>query len=158
MGNKKIYVHYGHKHFDKELFKEIKNINNFVKPNGGLWASDIDAEYGWKDFVDNNNFNTEKYQDFFRFLLKDNAKVLTITNSKQLKDLPKNKNTIYQFEAPFVMLDFEELKKHYDAIEVLISAEDSYDDIGMARGLYWDLYGWDCDTLLVMNKDVVEEI
>lgn len=27
-----IYIHYGHKHFDKNLFQEIKN-RDFVKPH-----------------------------------------------------------------------------------------------------------------------------
>ncbi|MFR3519297.1 MAG: hypothetical protein ACLTT4_12785 [Coprobacillus cateniformis] len=47
------------------------------------------------------------------------------------------------------MLDFEELKRQYDAIEVNISND---------YGLYWKLYGWDCDSILVMNSDVVVEI
>ena len=37
----------------------------------------------------------------------------------------------------------------YDAILVNISND---------HNLYWALYGWDCDSLLVLNKDVVEEI
>lgn len=40
----KTYIHYGHKHFDRNLFKEIENID-FVKPKGGFWGSDINAEY-----------------------------------------------------------------------------------------------------------------
>ena len=39
-----------------------------------------------------------------------------------------------------------ELKKEYDAIEIVIDK------------LYWDLYGWDCDSILILNKEVVIEI
>lgn len=44
-------------------------------------------------------------------------------------------------------LDFEKLKEDYDAIEVLISKDSR---------LYWSLYSWDCDSLLVLNKDIIE--
>lgn len=59
------------------------------------------------------------------------------------------------FPLPFVMLDFEELAKEYDGIEVLMSEEDNL-DLAIGEGLYWELYGWDCDSLLVFNKDIVE--
>ena len=45
-------------------------------------------------------------------------------------------------------LDFEKLSKSYDVIEVNISAD---------RDLYWELYGWDCDSILVMNPSVIVE-
>lgn len=44
----KRYIHYGHKHFDKNLFMNIHN-SMFTKPNGGLWASDIKSKYSWKN-------------------------------------------------------------------------------------------------------------
>lgn len=53
------------------------------------------------------------------------------------------------FKDIFIALDFEEIKKEYDAIEVLISEDDQ---------LYWDLYGWDCDSLLILNKDIIKEL
>ena len=46
-------------------------------------------------------------------------------------------------------LDFEKLSKEYDAIEVFISKDEQ---------LYWDLYGWDCDSILIMNSDIIEEV
>ena len=49
----------------------------------------------------------------------------------------------------------EELAKEYDGIEVLMSEEDNL-DLAIGEGLYWELYGWDCDSLLVFNKDIVE--
>lgn len=51
--------------------------------------------------------------------------------------------------------NFEELAKEYDGIEVLMSEEDNL-DLAIGEGLYWELYGWDCDSLLVFNKDIVE--
>jgi len=48
-----------------------------------------------------------------------------------------------------VYLDFNKLKEEYDAIEVFISSDSR---------LYRALYGWDCDSILIMNKDVIEYV
>lgn len=142
------YIHYGTTEYSKDKFKEIKNERLFTKPRGGLWASRVDSEYGWKNWTEDEHFRTEVYREdnYFKFKLKDEAKVLVIDNAKQILDLPKQKN---EFNFSFVCLDFEKLAKEYDAIEVLISQDGK---------LYWDLYGWDCDSILVMNKEMVEVI
>ena len=89
---------------------------------------------------------TEKYREdnCFKFRLKDKAKVLRIEKPSDLINLPKDQTLIkLRF---YECLDFEELKKKYDAIEVIIDK------------LYWDLYGWDCDSILILNKDVIMEV
>ena len=43
------YIHYGHNKFDIDRFMPIQNKMFYNKPYGGLWASRIDARYGWKD-------------------------------------------------------------------------------------------------------------
>ena len=48
-----------------------------------------------------------------------------------------------------IFLDFEKLSKEYDAIEVNISE---------CRDLYYSLCGWDCDSILIMNSDIIEEV
>lgn len=51
------------------------------------------------------------------------------------------------------MPDFE--KAYYlgiDAIELHLSEDESPD--GM-NGLYWLLYGWDCDSILILNPKIV---
>lgn len=143
--NNDIYIHYGHQQFDSSLFTEIKNCN-FVKPNGGLWASNVNAEYGWKDWCTENDFRECNEENSFKFKLKSGTKVLKIDSKNILKELP-TVNIPYNFS--WVNLDFEEIKKSYDAIEVLISNDD---------GLYYDLYGWDCDSLLVLNKECIETL
>lgn len=139
------YIHYGSKHFDKNLFKEIKNIP-FVKPEGGLWASREDSENGWKEWTERNKFNTDKYSEdnYFKFKLKNNARILTLKTKNDLEKLPKieSKNIPSFCE----WLDFEKIAEKYDAIEVFI------------KELYWDMYGWDCDSILILNENVVEEM
>jgi hypothetical protein len=142
------YIHYGHDKFDKNLFKEIKNREVFVKPSGGLWASNNNYEISWEKWCINEGFKTDSLKLFFEFKLSENSKILIIDSADKLYKLPKIKMNNSPILGSYnVYLDFEKLKKDYDAIEVLISKD--FDR------LYWDLYGWDCDCILIMNKDII---
>ena len=138
------YIHYGHDKFDVTKFDKIENIPEFAKANGGFWGCRIDSEYSWKDWCIANDYDDSDLNIHFEFTLKEDAGILVIDKSDKLKELPKAKSI---FEHPtFVLLDFEELSKQYDAIEVLISEDGQ---------LYWDLYGWDCDSIFIMNPDII---
>lgn len=52
--NEKVYIHYGSSTFYK--FPPVKNELYFDKPIGGLWASPIDTQYGWKYWCKVNHF------------------------------------------------------------------------------------------------------
>lgn len=148
---KDLYVHIGHKEFDENLFRPIKNRDGFVKPYGGLWATPITSPYTWEDWVRDNNFNNtigfEKYgKDRFTFRLKPKSKILLIDDAIQLKYLPQIKDDLLLGDV-FTILDFEKLAEEYDAILVLISRD---------YNLYDKLYGWDVDSILVMNPNCIE--
>jgi hypothetical protein len=150
----KEYVHYGCKKFDPSLFFAIRN-RDFVKPFGGFWGSPIGAGYGWKEWNDESHFCSINEENSFRFTLSDGAKVLHIYSSDDLEPLPHLKgfpNTLFHF------LDFEAIKKSgYDAIELHLS-EERKPRSGLSKSLYYALYGWDCDSILVMDPDVVVQI
>ena len=148
-----VYIHYGAKSYDPDKVKPIENIPYFSKPNGGFWASPIDAQWGWIDWCRAEDFRYYEDNEFFKFTLKDNAKVLHIYSIKDLEDLPKI-NQEEQFSLNSVYLDFEKLKETYDAIELHLSEErDILEDFW--NRLYYKLYGWDCDSILIMNPHVV---
>lgn len=141
------YIHYGHSKFDEKLFVNISNRDLFVKPNGGLWACGLDYEYGWKEWCTEADFSTNGLESSFEFEIDKNAKIYTIRSVKQLELLPKAKMSFeFKYSLGSIYLDFEALNKQYDAIEVLISED---------RQLHWSLYGWDCDSILIMNKDII---
>jgi hypothetical protein len=75
--------------------------------------------------------------------------VLRIENMKDYEKLPKRPfdNPLF-FKPSFLSLDFEELAKHYDAILYFLCKE--LDCPG-------PMTTWDCDSLLVLNPDVVVE-
>ena len=141
-----IFITYGKNHYDPDKFIEPKNW--WVKPIGGLWASRIDAEFGWKDWCIDQEFRDIDENDAFRFRLKDDAKVLYINNTNILSALPMEQNKL-PLPGINIFLDFEKLSKEYDAIEVNISE---------CRDLYYSLYGWDCDSIVIMNPDIIEEV
>lgn len=139
------FIHYGHDKFEKDKFEPVKNRLDASKPKGGLWASRVDSPNSWKEWCKSSGFGKEKLNTSFMFTLKEDAKVLRITNTKQLEQLPKMKNLL-PITTMWTMIDYEELATEYDALEVLISED---------HELYFSLYGWDCDSIVIMNPEVI---
>lgn len=144
----KEYIHYGHKRFDRSLFTPIRNCKGYTKPYGGLWASPVDAPFGWKEWCERESFRECNLKNSFTFTLSENARVLTILSVAGAKCLPQVRD---ELTLPWwVIPDFEKLlDQGYDAIELKLSAD---------WGLYQVLYGWDCDSIVVLNPDVVVEV
>jgi hypothetical protein len=145
----KKYIHYGHKNFDRNLFVNVFNERFCAtKPHGGLWASAVDATWGWKDWCKENDFMDCTEDNSFSFHLAPTANVLVIDNIDCLEDLPRAECGEFSHDL-WVSLDFEKLRDSgVDAIEYVLSAD---------QRLYWALYGWDCDSILIMNPDIIVE-
>ena len=144
-----LYVHYGQPAFDRRLFNPVRNIGG-VKPYGGLWASPAASPLGWSDWCIENDFRTDSLKTGFMFCLADDARVLDIYRSDQLDGLPE----LDAGRTGWCFLDFEKLAQEYDAVELDLSNEvrDRWDS-----GLYYRLYGWDCDSILIMNPDIITD-
>lgn len=141
------YIHYGNKYFDKNKFDEIQN-DGWNKPVGGLWASRVDAKFGWEHWNEEQQFRPCLEENSFKFKLKEDTRILVIDNIEILESLPKLKG-MDEWSSTITFLDFEELIKEYDAMELLISE---------CGALYQIMYGWDCDTMLVFNSDKIIEL
>lgn len=139
------YIHYGSNKFDINKFDEIKNDFPF-KPKGGLWASRYSSYNGWLDFCLLKRYETEELKKSFIFSLDKSARILTIDSIRKLDKIIDN----YSFvcDLGFLRLDFEKISKDYDAVEVLISKESK---------LYDRMYGWDCDSIVILNPKVIIE-
>jgi hypothetical protein len=146
-----MFIHYGSKKFDRERFEKVKNADyGWVKPDcGGLWGSPVGSECGWKQWNETSHFTECDESNAFRFDLTPDARILHLYSADDLKDLPKIEPEI---KMQAVFLDFEAIVKEYDAIWLHLSEDRTPD---WERGLYWLLYGWDCDCILVLNSDVV---
>ena len=142
------YIHYGHKEFDINKFMVPKNRQFLNKPLGGLWASKTDTEFGWKDWCEKEDYSFCDRNQSFMFKISDNANVIYINCVEDVKKLPDQKTDLSL--TCIKTVDFEQLiDDGVDAIEFNIS---------MDWGLYMALYGWDCDSMLVLNPDVIEVI
>lgn len=141
----KTYIHYGSDRYDPSKFESVRNQNDFLpKPYGGLWASDVDAAYSWNDWCRQENFRISHLDKSFRFHLTEDANIFRVDSCEKLYQLPKRETP---FNFNWYLIDFEAaLASGIDAIEICISE---------CRALYWELYGWDCDSILIMNKDVI---
>ncbi len=131
----------------KETLSELtETARSFSKKHyGRLWASRIDVKYGWKEWCKDSQFRECNINNSFSFKLKKSTRILTINSVEELGKYPKDKKCIDI--GTYYCLDFEGLKKSYDAIEINISND---------KRLYWDLYGWDCDSILILNKNVIQ--
>lgn len=149
----KRYIHYGHTNFEYENFSPVKNKLFGIKPIGGLWASSMDAKYPWKEWCKSNQFRECNEDNSFKFTLDESANIIHLYSVDDLKKLPKNTSAENLNPLSWYYIDFEKcVEIGIDAIELHLS-EDRSDDL--FNGLYYTLYGWDCDSILIMNPAVI---
>lgn len=154
MGNK--YIHYGSSSFDLNKFGAVKNYTdmwNKPDPYTCLWASPIDSENSWTQWCKDNLFRLDELESWFIFELKPDATILNIRNDDELQQA-LDSGLLHNRHDEFLgcslsddyYMDFEQLAQDgFDAIEVHICSS----------RIYWGLYGWDCDSLLVLNPNCI---
>lgn len=148
-----ILIHWGSKKFDTKRFKKVEN-KFFNKPEGGLWTSPIDSDYGWERWCEDNDFRTEYFEDptnNFLIQLKPSARIYTINSLEDLNQLHNKfmQNVTSDPIRCFTFLDFEKISKYYDAI--FLTEHGQWE----TRLSTPNLYGWDCESVLILNKNVV---
>ena len=142
--------------FVKERFIPIVNRKMCTKPHGGLWASDVKSDNTWKQYCLEEEYHVNRLSKSFRFQLDKSSKIIQLTNTKDLKQLPrqtvpKDHIDVLDEEEMWVCLDFEQLLKNgIDAVQLNLS-------IGNYE-LCYKLYGWDCDSILIMNPDIIKPV
>lgn len=138
MGTK--YIHYGSNAYDPDKFEEPINQPHFNKPDGGLWASPVDTDCGWKQFCESNNFSSGPMDQWFTFELDPAANVYEIQCKADVDRMPHKKHDWMIRE-----IDFEDmLLDGWDAVLFHANQETKI-----------ALWGWDCDSLLVLNRNVI---
>ena len=148
----KVYIHYGADHYDDTKFKPISNYNSIInKPKGGFWASPVDANWGWKDWCDSEQFHIDRLNYSFKFTLVNGSKVFHIRTLKDIFKLPFGKEPesghIYRMNWYY---NWEKIAEKYDAVELHMS--ENY------MLFHWTFYSWDVDSIVILKPGIVREI
>ena len=131
--------------YNPRKFKSIKN-NQFVKPNGGLWACPIGINWDWKEWCKSEDFRIESLEESFKIKFIGNLFVID-----QVEDL--------------ISLLREEARHRlgYPNFETILSS--GIDAIylterGQEETRFSDpsLYGWDCECILILNPKTIESL
>ena len=171
MENETIYIHYGASEFDPNIGFPIKNIpGGHVKPIGGFWACQVDSEDDWEDWCGRERFPFDDSKSI-KFKLTPNANVVYLRTYKDLKQLPE----VTPYYLPMsrckihYLIDFEKcVEQGIDAIELQyfgydwVQTKEEEDDgeeyIWGNKQLGQILNGWDCDSIVILNPNIVEVI
>jgi len=134
--------HYGNTRYKRDLIKPICDVPFRNKPSGGLWTSPVGSEYGWSDWSKDNEYGD--LSSHFDLIFK--GTIFEIDSLDDMNNLP----WIESDRTPFV--SFEPLVfMGYDAIHLTVKGE------AETRFTHpKDLYGWDCETVLIMNPDAIQ--
>lgn len=141
--NHEEYIHFG-----ATKLREIDKISDCIigKPRGGLWASRVNADYGWKDWCYDNEFADCNVDNSFKFTLQDNAKILEVHKYDDVKKYIIE-NELFSL---FPTFDFVKIFQEYDGMELFLS-----DDFSLR---FNGFYAWDCDSIVIWNKDIINVI
>lgn len=119
-----------------------------AKPAGALWASRADDKgYTWRKWVIENEFYAGNIDEkpSIMFHLKKGTRKFKLHTKEDFENLCKNymTNSIYEGYATQYQFDFRKMARNYDVIDYKVTE------------LYFEMYGWDCDCICVLNKDVI---
>ena len=148
LGGSMIVIHYGSKIYDPLKVKKIKNDDR-NKPIGGLWTSPINSEFGWIDWCRCEEYTEYEPENSFKLLILPESNIYKIDSFQDLLSLPLIQKTYMNKMVP----DFEIIQKTIDAIWLTIKGEN---ETRLASNP--DLYGWDCESVLIMNPDCCRQI
>ena len=151
----KEFVTYGFQ-YDPYLFKPITNRIYSGKPNGGLWASPVNSEFGWKDWCNAALFFKHSgLSEGFIWELSDQSRILVLDETSNLESLPE-KYFLDQVDFGGLIeerfLNFEKLAQDYDALLL------EYSGLKALSGDYLGFNTWDCESILVFNKEIIKNI
>lgn len=141
-------IHYGSDCFLLDRFEQVKN-NAIRKPDGGLWTSPAGSEWGWREWSMHNGYRLERLDKFFEVWIKGRIyKIDTVEDMLSMPWVAMDSSYAY-LKSP----DYEFMRSSgIDAIWLTVNGER-----GTRLSFPHNLYGWDCETVYIMNPDIILE-
>jgi hypothetical protein len=131
-------ISYGLGEYDTGKFRPVRN-NNFVKPAGGLWASPVKARFGWRKWCQDESFGD--LSSSFEFSIE--GRVMVIDSLSDASQMP----WLVSHGGSLTVPDFEKMvSQGVDAVYLTRRGE-----LETRYSRPYNLYGWDCECVLVMN-------
>lgn len=137
----------------------IKNFDGgFPKPEGALWTTPLDSTESWAAWCKDNHFRVGELQH--RVLLQVRRETCLVIDSLRdsLEKLPWR--LVEGSERwPLYRIDFESLlaagwQSVWLTVPGLIDAAMS---LSVMPGKPGSLYGWDCETVMIMSEEAITE-
>ena len=147
--NEMELVHYGSATLDKSRIDGISNNRQRNKPSkGGLWTSPKESEFNWNDFIENEDCSDLWLSDMSSYIeLNHTGLTYLINGDRDIKELVDN-GFIIKTGTGFIY-DYEALALKVDSIWL------SYQGLRTVGIFSFDkpnFYGWDCETVLILNS------
>lgn len=154
----------GIKELSKDKFIPIQNKENFNKPHGGLWTCPYHPteKYvsAWQEWCHCEQPNWLS-DDAVIITLKEDAMYYCIDDQDDLQDLVDivgeqksqlEEISLFKFST---YINFEEARKTFDAI--YLTEDGQWNTRIPDTRHYLNLYGWDCESVLLTNFDCIEK-
>ena len=133
-----------------------------MKPKSALWGSPIDAEFGWREWCEAENYIPGKrhmsfdeyFKTYFTWTLKDDSKIYTISDMNDIQKLAYYIGIIHRSDKFFnyYILDYKmAYDMGYTAIELCnpTLGHRFFNDLELLFN------SWDCESIVVLDPSKV---
>lgn len=160
----RYFVHYGDVAFEKCQFDPIMNAPGWEKPSGGLWASDVNADWGWRDWCKSEDWwpsrsgadTFDKYcENYFHFTLKEGTRIFRLEDIIDFYALPIDHRAMKRWGRSSNYYKKYYRSEKFKFIDWLKIKDLGVDVIEYIHGHAWYFETWDVDSIVVLNPDVV---
>ena len=160
----KEYITYGFTIDDiRDIKTDLTNIG-LNKPKKALWGSPTDAEFGWKDWCEVEEWwpsKAETFEDYisvgFTWTLEEGSKVYEIHTIEDLEKMDQEGFIKWDIWGTYFInrkaqIDFQKLK---DAGYVAVELFDGYIGHMFVNALEESMNYWDCESIVVLDPSKV---
>ena len=179
LSDDKLYVSYWNKHklpFDPDAIRIVLGdpLFSINKPQEAFWGSPVNANFGWEKWCETEECFVEDFDwdNPILFKLKPNSTILRI-DVQDLKDeilgkyITKNEEVLEELRLRFNEEEFSSFSRFVNYLDFNKVVADGIDAVELMDGNIGHYFfmdndyegmfnSWDCESIVVLNKDVIE--